>query len=399
MLLSEVIGQEKLKKQLVDMVHQQRLSHALLLVGPEGSGALPLAIAFAQYIVSLPNGNEPSPDLFGGPSEPVPVKKYSPEEIASLPAYHRASQLVHPDLHFSFPTITLEKSGRKNISANFIEEWREFINGYPYGNAFDWLQFIKAENKQGNISAEECNEIIKKLSFKSFESAYKVLVLWMPEYLGHEGNKLLKLIEEPPPHTIFILVAASEENILPTILSRCQFVKVPRLTVAEIETALMERGKLDPDKAKQIALLSDGNYREALHLVQHSDADYITQIKDWLNAILRSGPLAQLKWVEEMSKMGREQQKQFLKYFNHLLEHSIRLKTMGSDLPLDNDLKDFALRINKIAGVSQMEAIVNELDKAVYHIERNANAKMLFMGLSIKFYHIIQNKTLILTEA
>ena len=399
MLLSEVIGQEKLKKHLVDMVHQQRLSHALLMVGPEGSGALPLAIAFAQYIVSLPNEIEASPDLFGGPSEPVSIKKYSPEEIAEFPAYHRASQLLHPDLHFSFPTITLEKSGKKNISANFIEEWREFIKGYPYGNAFDWLQFIKAENKQGNISAEECNEIIKKLSFKSFESAYKVLVLWMPEYLGHEGNKLLKLIEEPPPHTIFILVAASEENILPTILSRCQFVKVPRLTVAEIETALIERGKLDSEKAKQIALLSDGNYREALHLVQHSDADYITQIKDWLNAILKTGPLAQLKWVEEMSKMGREQQKQFLKYFNHLLEHSIRLKTMGSDLPLDNDLKDFALRINKIAGVSQMEAIVNELDKAVYHIERNANAKMLFMGLSIKFYHIIQNKTLILAEA
>jgi DNA polymerase-3 subunit delta' len=399
MLLSEVIGQEKLKKQLVDMVHQQRLSHALLMVGPEGSGALPLAIAFAQYIVSLPSITEPGPDLFGAPAQPVEFKKYSPEEIANLPAYHRASQLLHPDLHFSFPTITSEKSGKKNISANFIEEWREFIKGYPYGNAFDWLQFIKAENKQGNISADECNEIIKKLSFKSFESAYKVLVLWMPEYLGHEGNKLLKLIEEPPPNTIFILVAASEETILPTILSRCQFVKVPRLSVIEIETALIERGKLSSDKAKQIALLSDGNYREALHLVQHSDADYITQIKDWLNAILRTGPLAQLKWVEEMSKMGREQQKQFLKYFNHLLEHSIRLKTMGNNIPLDNDLKDFALRINKIAGVSQMEAIVNELDKAVYHIERNANPKMLFMGLSIKFYHIIQNKTLILTEA
>jgi DNA polymerase-3 subunit delta' len=305
---------------------------------------------------------------------------------------------MHPDLHFSFPTI-IEKPGQKNISANFIEQWREFINGYPYDNAFDWLQFIKAENKQGNISADECNEIIKKLSFKSFESAYKVLVLWMPEYLGKEGNKLLKLIEEPPDNTIFILVAASEENILPTILSRCQFVKVPRLTTDEIESALISRAKLATEKAKQVAILSEGNYREALHLIQHSDQDYISMIKDWLNAILKMGPLAQLKWVEEMSKLGREQQKQFLKYFNHLLEHSIRLKTMGSDLPLDSDLKDFALRINKIAGVSQMESIVNELDKSIYHIERNANAKMLFMALSIKLYHIIQNKTLILTEA
>ena len=398
MLLSEVIGQEKLKKQLVDMVQQQRLPHALLLVGPEGSGALPLAVAFAQYIVSIPSQAAATADLFGAPAEPLPQPFYTPEQIADLPAYHRASQLMHPDLHFSFPTI-IEKPGQKNISANFIEQWREFINGYPYGNAFDWLQFIKAENKQGNISADECNEIIKKLSFKSFESAYKVLVLWMPEYLGKEGNKLLKLIEEPPDNTIFILVAASEENILPTILSRCQFVKVPRLTTQEIESALFGRAKLAPEKAKQVAILAEGNYREALHLIQHSDQDYISMIKDWLNAILKMGPVAQLKWVEEMSKLGREQQKQFLKYFNHLLEHSIRLKTMGSDLPLDSDLKDFALRINKIAGVSQMESIVNELDKSIYHIERNANAKMLFMALSIKLYHIIQNKTLILTEA
>jgi DNA polymerase-3 subunit delta' len=398
MLLSEVIGQEKLKKQLVDMVHQQRLPHALLLVGPEGSGALPLAVAFAQYIVSIPSQATATADLFGAPAEPIAKTFYTPEQIADLPAYHRASQLMHPDLHFSFPTI-IEKPGQKNISANFIEQWREFINGYPYGNAFDWLQFIKAENKQGNISADECNEIIKKLAFKSFESAYKVLVLWMPEYLGKEGNKLLKLIEEPPDNTIFILVAASEENILPTILSRCQFVKVPRLSTDEIESALMGRAKLSPEKAKQVAILAEGNYREALHLIQHSDQDYISMIKDWLNAILKMGPLAQLKWVEEMSKLGREQQKQFLKYFNHLLEHSIRLKTMGSDLPLDSDLKDFALRINKIAGVSQMESIVNELDKSIYHIERNANPKMLFMALSIKLYHIIQNKTLILTEA
>jgi DNA polymerase-3 subunit delta' len=398
MLLSEVIGQEKLKKQLVDMVHQQRLPHALLLVGPEGSGALPLAVAFAQYIVSIPSQATATADLFGAPAEPIAQTFYTPEQIADLPAYHRASQLMHPDLHFSFPTI-IEKPGQKNISANFIEQWREFINGYPYGNAFDWLQFIKAENKQGNISADECNEIIKKLAFKSFESAYKVLVLWMPEYLGKEGNKLLKLIEEPPDNTIFILVAASEENILPTILSRCQFVKVPRLSTDEIESALMGRAKLSPEKAKQVAILAEGNYREALHLIQHSDQDYISMIKDWLNAILKMGPLAQLKWVEEMSKLGREQQKQFLKYFNHLLEHSIRLKTMGSDLPLDSDLKDFALRINKIAGVSQMESIVNELDKSIYHIERNANPKMLFMALSIKLYHIIQNKTLILTEA
>jgi DNA polymerase-3 subunit delta' len=398
MLLSEVIGQEKLKQQLVEMVQHKRLSHALLFVGPEGSGALPLAIAFAQYIVSIPNSQKvEAADMFGE-AAPAEQKVYSPDEIASLPTYQRASQLMHPDLHFSFPTIT-EKPGTKNISANFIEEWREFIKVYPYGNVFDWLQFIKAENKQGNISADECAEIIKKLSFKSFESSYKVLVMWMPEYLGKEGNKLLKLIEEPPPNTIFLLVATSEENILPTILSRCQYIKVPRLTNSEIEKALIEKGQIDPEKAAQVAAMSDGNYLEALHLLQHSDADFLTLIREWLNAILKNGPLAQLKWVDEISKMGREPQKQFLKYFNHLLEQSIRLKVLGSELPMDPSLKDFALRINKIAGVGQMEAIIQELDKATYYIERNANAKMLFMALGIKFYHIIQNKTLILTEA
>jgi DNA polymerase-3 subunit delta' len=399
MLLSEVIGHEKLKSQLVEMVQHQRLSHAILFVGPEGAGALPLAIAFAQYIVSIPNSNvdDNGADLFGAP-EPLNPKVYSPEEIAVLPAYKRASQLMHPDLHFSFPSIT-EKQGSKNLSANHIEAWREFINGYPYGNVFDWLQSINAENKQGNISADECAEIIKKLSFKSFESAYKVLVMWMPEYLGKEGNKLLKLIEEPPDNTIFLLVANSEEQILPTILSRCQFIKVPRLTKDDIEQALIQKAHLEPAKAGQIAAISDGNYREALHLVQHSDSDFLTQIREWLNAILKGGPLAQMKWVEETSKMGREPQKQFLKYFNNLLEQSVRLKILGNELNLDPTLKDFALRINKIAGIGQLEAIIEELDKAVYHIERNANPKMLFMALGIKFYHIIQNKTLILTEA
>ena len=398
MLLREVIGQEKLQQQLVEMVQHQRLSHAMLMIGPEGSGTLPLAIAFAQYIVSIPRETEAVEDLFGAPAEKNISKAIpGPDEIEQLASYQRASSLMHPDLHFSFPSIT-EKPGQKNLSSNHIESWREFINGYPYGNVFDWLQFIKADNKQGNISADECNEIIKKLSFKSFESNYKVLVMWMPEYLGKEGNKLLKLIEEPPANTIFILVAGSEENILPTILSRCQLIRVPRLSSASIEKALIERAKIAPEKAAQVSLMADGNYREALHLLQHSDADFLAQIREWLNAILKNGPVAQAKWVEETSKMGREPQKQFLKYFNHLLEQSIRLKVLGKDLHLDPDLKDFALRINKIAGVGQLEAMIQELDKAVYYIERNANPKMLFMALGIKFYHIIQNKTLILTE-
>ena len=177
----------------------------------------------------------------------------------------KAHQLVHPDIHFSYPVVT-KKSGTPPISADYISEWREFIKNYPYGNVYDWLQFIGAENKQGNITAQECNDIIRKLSLKSFESEYKILIMWMPEYLGNEGNKLLKLIEEPPPNTLFILVAENESLILPTIVSRCQLIKIPVLETNEVEEALVNRNNTSTDIARQAASVSEGNYREALQL-------------------------------------------------------------------------------------------------------------------------------------
>jgi DNA polymerase-3 subunit delta' len=280
-----------------------------------------------------------------------------------------------------------------------MEEWRNFIQSHPYGNVYDWLQSIGADNKQGNITAEECNSIIRSLNLKSFESKYKVLLLWLPEYLGKEGNKLLKLIEEPPANTLFILVAENEELILPTILSRCQLVRIPSLEDAEVESALLVRAKASPEIAKQISVICEGNYREALQLLQHADEDWHSLLKEWLNAMLKKGPAAQVLFVEEMSKFGREKQKQFLRYFNHLLEQSIRIRVLGENgvNQGENEL-DFAKRLNKIASVSQQEAIIEELDKASYYIERNANAKMLFQALTIKLYHIIQNKTLILNS-
>jgi DNA polymerase-3 subunit delta' len=311
--------------------------------------------------------------------------------------FQRAKQLIHPDLHFSYPVIP-SKPGDKPTSTDYITEWREFIQQFPYGNAFDWLQFIGAENKQGNITAEECNDIIRKLSLKTFESEYKVLVMWRPEYLGKEGNKLLKLIEEPPPHTLFILVAENEELILPTILSRCQLVKIPALENADVEKALIERASAAPETARQIAAISEGNYREALSLLQHAEDDWQSILKDWLNATLKGGPIAQVKWVEEISKVGREKQKQFLRYFNHLVEISIRVKVLGSEkVPAAENELAFAQRLNKIAGVTQQEAIIEELDKASYYIERNANPKMLFQALTFKLYHIIQNKVAVTT--
>ena len=383
-----VIGHENIKKQLKEMVQHNRLSHALLFLGKEGSGALPLAIEFAKYIVCQPKSAPLVEDLFGGMSAlPVSIGE---EEITA--AMQRAEQLIHPDLHFTFPVIP-KKSGDKPISADYIKEWREFVQVYPYGNVYDWLLSINAENKQGNITAEECHDILKKLSLKTFESEYKVLVLWMPEYLGKEGNKLLKLIEEPPANTLFILVAENEEKILPTILSRCQLVKIPALQTSEIEQALIKRANCNEETARQIASICEGNYREAIQLLQHSEEDWQSLAKDWLKFIIRRMLPEQVKWVDEMSKLGREKQKQFLRYFNHLLEQSIRIKVLGIDqVHLPENEKDFAVRLNKIASVSQQEAIVEELDKASYYIERNANGKMLFQALSIKLHHIILNK-------
>jgi DNA polymerase-3 subunit delta' len=397
MQFKDVIGQQSVKQHLADMVEQNRLSHALLFLGKEGSGALPLALAFAQYVVSLPQPAPVVEDLFGGMTALEPALAFiHPDHIVSQPAFQRAAQLIHPDLHFSYPVIP-RKPGDKPTSSDYIAEWREFINIYPYGNVYDWLQFIGAENKQGNITADECNDIIRQLSLKSFESEYKVLLLWMPEYLGKEGNKLLKLIEEPPPNTLFILVAENEELILPTILSRCQLVKIPMPENSEIEQALVARANANPDTARQIAGICEGNYHEALQLLQHADEDWQSLLRDWLNAALKGGPMAQVKFVEEVSKLGREKQKQFLRYFNHLLEQSIRIKVLGQDLVmLGGNEKDFAQRLNKIASVSQQQAIIEELDRAFYYVERNANAKMLFQALTIKLYHIIQNKTLIL---
>lgn len=399
MLFKEVIGQGATKQHLAEMVEQNRLSHALLFLGKEGSGALPIALAFAQYVVSLPKPSPVVEDLFGGMTALEPALSFiHPDEIASQPAFQRAEQLIHPDLHFSFPVIP-KKPGDKPTSADYIAEWREFIKSYPYGNVYDWLQFIGAENKQGNITAEECNDIIRQLSLKSFESEYKVLLLWMPEYLGKEGNKLLKLIEEPPPNTLFILVAENDGQILPTILSRCQLVKIPSLENSEVEQALITKAKANPETARQVAGICGGNYREALQLLQHADEDWQSLLREWLNATLKGGPVAQVKFVEELSKLGREKQKQFLRYFNHLLEQSIRIKVLGADrLIIGDKEKDFAQRLNKIASVSQQQAIIEELDKASYYIERNANAKMLFQALTIKLYHIIQDKTLILME-
>jgi len=403
MLFRDIIGQEEVKQQLVEMVQHNRLSHALLFLGREGSGALPLAMSFASYVSLLPRqGQTQEGSLFG---EAVEIKLPSSTEEADAwmqkqASFSKAEQLVHPDIHYSYPVVT-KKPGTPPLSTDYAAEWREFIQQLPYGNIYDWLQFIGAENKQGNITAHECNDIIHKLSLKSFESGYKILVMWMPEYLGKEGNKLLKLIEEPPADTLFILVAESESEILSTILSRCQLVKIPALESSDIEKTLLAKKACSAEQARQIANASEGNYREAIQLLQHADEDFHGLLREWLNATLKNQPIAQVKLIEEISRLGREKQKQFLRHFTHLLEQAVRAEVVSDAMKekllngMSTGEQDFVARLNKAMSLEQKEAVASELDKATYYIERNAHPKILFHALTIKIFHIVRDNVVI----
>lgn len=376
MLFSEIIGQAAAQQQLIQSIQQNRLSHAMILLAPEGAGGLPLGLAFTQYLVC--------------------ENKQAHDACGQCPSCLKAAQHIHPDIHYSYPVIP-RKPGDKPVSTDYISEWREFVTTNPYGNAYDWLQFIGAENKQGNITANECSDIIRKLNLKSFESGYKILLMWMPEYLGNEGNRLLKLIEEPPANTLFILIAENQEQILATILSRTHLVKINPLSRESMEKALTERAKVPAAKARQIATIAAGNYREAIFLLQHSDDDYHELLRNWLNYLFTGNRVALQEWIEGISsaKTGRENQKQFLRYFINLLEHTIRLQYIDkAQLAFSEEEVDFATKLAKLANLEQTRQIADVLDNAYYHIERNANAKMLFHALSIKLQYIFKKKPL-----
>ena len=412
MQFDKIIAQEQVKHKLKELVQKNRLSHALLFLGKEGSGALPLAIAFAQYIlcekVNSNYSNKSGAPLFAEKELPA-AETLLEDSCGECSSCIKVARLAHADLHFSYPSLKRDNRHDRVLSTDYLPEWRQFIEDYPYYNVTDWINFLKENarskidspvNKQGNISAFECEDIIHKLSLKSFENNYKILIMWMPEYLGKEGNKLLKLIEEPPEDTLFIFVAEDEEAILPTILSRTQLVKIPSLSNREVKEALINNYHIDAEKASQIAGIAEGNFREALQSLQNPEEDLQAQVRDWLNIILKNHVDSQIKWVEEISRIGREKQKTFLKYFIHLLEQAVRTTFLPEEslkmIP-EKDM-DFSLRVNKIASLEAQQAMVEELEKAVYYIERNAHAKMLFHSLTIRFFHIIKDNSLILVN-
>lgn len=397
MLFSDLIGLEALSEKLVQMVDNNRLSHALLFLGKEGSGALPMAMALAHYVVSKPAAAPPMPDIFGGLSTPAPA--VTAQNIQQIAAYQRAAQLSHPDVHYTFPTYKPDgkASDYKPISDDFLPQWRSFVASQPYGNAYDWLQHIKAENKQGNITAEECRELVHRLALKPFESEYKVLLLWMPEYLGNEGNILLKLIEEPPPNTLFILVAQEEDKVLSTILSRCQTIRVPYPSDEALAAALTLKHAVPAAQAAAVAGMAAGNMREAMLLLKRSEDPLMPVIRNWLNAMIRNDDGTELyRWVEEQAKMGKENIKQLLMTLVDLIQQTLKVQVAGEQaVLLPDDEKQFCVRLAKRLPTACAAPMVAELEQAVYYIERNANARMLLHALSIKIKYLLANSVLL----
>ena len=370
MQFKEVIGQQKVKDYLLKSAQSDQVSHAQLFLGPEGCGNLALAIAYAQYLQCR---NKGATDACGKCSSCI-----------------KANKLIHPDIHFSYPTV-----GSKAKSTDFLKEWRDAVEQQPYMNVYQWLQHIKAENKQGNITREECEAIIRKLSLRAYESTYKVLIVWMPEYLGKEGNRLLKLIEEPPVNTVFLLVAENANLILNTILSRTQQLRIHRLSDAAIKEALVERHQLSENAAHQIAIFAEGSYNKALELLSKSDNDNQELLIRWLGACLSNQVGILLQWGEEIAKLGRENQKNFIKYTLYFLRQCflIRLGQVKTTA-LNNQELQFANQLMEKMTLEHFEAIISLLDDASYHVERNANPKILFLHLSIQImehYRLVMN--------
>lgn len=370
MQFKDVAGQETAKKGLLQLWQSERLPHALLFAGKEGFGGLPLALAFVQYVFC--------------------ENKQAEDSCGICTNCNRVTKLIQPDLHFTFPSVS-PKPGTKASSNYYLNDFRSFVAQNAYGTVFDWLQFINAENKQGNITAEECREIIDNFNLTAFEGGYKVHLIWMPEYLGKSGNILLKLIEEPPPQSLIILVAEEEQNVLNTILSRTQLIKLMPISAQAIAEALVSQHKIEHRKALQIAQLAEGSLTNAIQLLQHTDEDLLPPLKNWFNGVFTNNGVAIVQWVDAMDKMGREQQKNFLQFTQQLLSHAFRLSFMPDYVvPLADDEAVFAGKLaQRKFSAEAYRQLDDALSTAIYHISRNAHSKTQLLHLSLTLQHII----------
>lgn len=370
MQFSHITGQAALKEQLITAANSGRIAHAQLFLGPEGNGALALAIAYAQYLSC--------------------TEKIENDSCGKCSSCRKYEKLIHPDLHFIFPFFPKDKG---DVAFNYYAEWREALIGNPYTSLEVWRGYLEAENKQANINIATCHEVIKKLMLKPYESEYKVMIMWLPEYLDKEGNSLLKIIEEPPAKTLFLLVAEQQEQLLNTIRSRTQLVKVPKLKDADIHQYLVEQKGIAENNAKEITFLANGNIAEALTLSVALDESYSDFFKAWMRLCWSGDMAKQADAMEAFAKMGRENQKGYFRYALDIIRETL-LYGQGSKnlLRLSGAELDFVEKFASIITTANAPQMISELEKAAYHIERNANPKILFFDLSLTFCRLIRLK-------
>jgi DNA polymerase-3 subunit delta' len=359
-----------------------RIPHAQLFVGPEGSGTLSMAIAYSQYILC----------------RNVNGKNCGENESCNI----KFDKLSHPDLHFVYPTVSTEDVKSKPKSIDFIADWRTFVSQNPYGGLFDWYEFLGVNNKQGLIRVEDASDILQKLALKSFEGGYKIIIVWMADKMNIESsNKLLKLLEEPPEKTIFILISEQEEDIIQTIRSRCQVVHFGGLPEQIIAEALVVKKQIEPQLAATIARQAQGNYNKALHLINNDEEhDPFEQwFVTWVRAAFRAKGNAAaihdlIHWSEQIAALGRETQKKFLEFCIEMFRQALLLNYESPSLvyfePKAEKFKlaNFAPFVNG----NNIHDIFKELSDAMYHIERNGNAKIVLTDLSIKLTRLIHKK-------
>lgn len=381
MLFKDVLGLDHIKNHLALSADRGRIAHAQLFVGPEGSGTLPMALAYIQYLVCENTGGE----NLGG------------NQACNL----KFDSLAHPDVHFAFPTSNSEKVRSHAVSNHYMDEWRQFVKEQPYGNLFDWYRLIGIEKKQGQIGVDEAMDVVKKLALKSYEGGYKIMIIWMAEKMNTAAaNKLLKLIEEPPQKTVFLLITEDEEQILQTIRSRCQILHFPPLAEETIANALVEKG-LVREEALRLAHEANGNFNKAIDLMNRDSEDLV--FEKWFVQWVRSAFKAKgnkaaihdlIMWSEEVAKTGRETQKKFLKYCLSVMRQALLLNFGADELAymqihVDNfKLENFAPFVHE----NNILDIVEELEEAMYHIERNGNSKIVLTDLSIKLTRLLHRK-------
>jgi len=375
MNFEQIPGQKEIIGKLLRSVKEERVSHAQLFSGPEGCGSMALALAYAKYI-SCENRTEH--DSCGVCKSCVKYEK-----------------LIHPDLHFVFPVIKSKKFPDP-VSDNYLAEWREFVQKSPYFTINNWFDSIEVGNAQGMIFASEASEIIKKLSLKTFESDFKIMILWLPEKMHQAtANKLLKMIEEPPEKTLFLLISEEPDKVIPTILSRCQLVKIPSFNNHEIEKYITQRFNLASDKSADISRVSNGNIIRAIDLCENEDSsiENLDRFKSLMRFAWKRDVLSIINWSEEIASTGREAQKNFVSFSLRLLRENLMLsldQLKNNLVFLTGEEADFSGKFHPSINQNNIYPLTEELDLVYSHIEANGNAKIIFLDLALKVTRLIR---------